>query len=132
MSVPTKAPTLSELVGRLEELREKATPGPWHQAGRCLTQDTGITIVDCLSRGTETPSPESNAALIMDAVNAIPALSALLAEGKRLVEELRKEAYVDTYGYSKEAHHVRWKSFKYCADKLERWLGIAQEQGREA
>jgi hypothetical protein len=44
----------------------------------------------------------------------------------------RDEAYRDSYGYSKEAHHVRWKTFKYCADELEQALPELERMLAEA
>lgn len=61
----------------LDKLLKKATPLPWFQPTgsgdiAMLKDENGITIVRCLQRGSETPHPEANAALIAHALKILP------------------------------------------------------------
>jgi hypothetical protein len=98
----------------LEELREKATPGEWR--------------FDVYKGGSRIVTEPDISEFICAAVNAIPALSALLAEGKRLVEEWPHD-YEEESIALRSPGMVHSQTCKRCG--MERWLGIAQEQGRE-
>jgi len=90
------ADTLSELIARLDALKQRAdAEHPW-------------------ARGQH----EDDRALECAAVNAIPALVAGLAEGKRLIEEVKSLAWDD-----KDCVCI-YPDLDEAAEKLESWLGI--------
>ncbi len=93
-------------VARLRELLAKATPGPWEAQEPSVEEDPGVTIVGAPLEGLvgatllwpteidakDTARAEANAALIVEAINALPTLldalsqpaEAELAEGELL------------------------------------------------
>lgn len=68
--------TAPDVIARLRELLTKATPGPW-EAGEstfgAAIGGHGITVASVSGRGRDRPAM-ADAALIVDAVNALPAL----------------------------------------------------------
>jgi hypothetical protein len=67
--------------------KQEHTPTPWHSSGDTIHEEHGICIAKCYMRGTETPSPQANAALIVERVNGWTAL----AESERRLAETLKE-----------------------------------------
>lgn len=110
---------------RLRVLHEAATPGPWASESRGIVEgpDTSMVAV-CGGR------PTKDAALIVGAVNALPALlddadaaDARIAKAERERDEARAEtadlrATVDTMQVQLDAHRE--------------WLATAQATGDEA
>jgi hypothetical protein len=93
---------LLALLDQLDEARAKATPGPWHwdqkfgeknDTGLALTNDAGAEIVGaynthCCDFRDDPTVEDTDAALIVAAVNALPKLTAAL---RRVVERAERE-----------------------------------------
>lgn len=73
----------------LEQAIAQATKGPLHCAatgdGHIVTDDTGICIAVCWNRGTETPHPDINAALLAHSYNHIGPLVEALKYARRFL-----------------------------------------------
>jgi hypothetical protein len=122
------ADNLSELVGKLEALQRHGTPGPWYRdatyfvglvphgrPGGEIIGSAHPTVNGLLKKEQQV----ENAELLIAAVNAIPALVALLAEGKQMVGEWK--ACEQHAGCKGEA-----SVYPLLADELEHWLGITK------
>jgi hypothetical protein len=97
---PESPATVHRLVGQLWELLYNATPGPWvadspDMAARTIA-DVGHVDICAPASPFVRASPENDAALIVAAVNSLPALLAI-AEAAAVVSPQRNVPYLMAY-----------------------------------
>lgn len=89
-------PDTTDLVARLEGLLAKATPLPWKADGNdVIGPGPFALLLDCnrTVKAGALGHEKANAALIAEAITALPALLAAVREGEAEVERLRAQVH---------------------------------------